>query len=120
LRKLAINLVPFPRLHFYVSGFAPLISAQSSTFEFKTSVHELMHQLTVGRNFLVDCDPSHGRYLTMAAMMRGDFSLNEVEMEFVNMQKKNSAAFVPWVPNNVTISSCSIPPVGKDRYTFIF
>ncbi|XP_065350945.1 tubulin beta chain-like [Cloeon dipterum] len=115
LRKLAINLVPFPRLHFYVSGFAPLIRAEEEEFRSRCSVRELMHQLTVGRNFLVDCDPNHGRYLTMAAMIRGDFSMHEVETEFSSMQLKNSAAFVPWVPNNVTISSCSIPPIGHAR-----
>ncbi|XP_059472359.1 tubulin beta chain-like [Neocloeon triangulifer] len=115
LRKLAINLVPFPRLHFYMSGYAPLTRTQDAEFEFKSSVRELMHQLTVGRNFLVDCDPNHGRYLTMAAILRGNFSMNEVETEFAAMQKKHSAAFVPWVPNNVTISSCAIPPIGRER-----
>ena len=26
LRKLAVNMVPFPRLHFFMTGFAPLTS----------------------------------------------------------------------------------------------
>merc|ERR1719277_2684275 len=26
LRKLAVNLIPFPRLHFFMTGFAPLTS----------------------------------------------------------------------------------------------
>lgn len=26
LRKLAVNMVPFPRLHFFICGFAPLTS----------------------------------------------------------------------------------------------
>jgi len=26
LRKLAVNMVPFPRLHFFIPGFAPLTS----------------------------------------------------------------------------------------------
>ena len=26
LRKLAVNLIPFPRLHFFMTGFAPIIS----------------------------------------------------------------------------------------------
>jgi len=29
LRKLAVNLIPFPRLHFFMIGFAPLISRES-------------------------------------------------------------------------------------------
>jgi len=26
LRKLAVNMIPFPRLHFFMVGFAPLTS----------------------------------------------------------------------------------------------
>jgi tubulin beta len=29
LRKLAVNLIPFPRLHFFMVGFAPLTSRGS-------------------------------------------------------------------------------------------
>jgi len=29
LRKLAVNLIPFPRLHFFMIGFAPLTSRGS-------------------------------------------------------------------------------------------
>ena len=32
LRKLAVNMVPFPRLHFFMVGFAPLIAHGSSRF----------------------------------------------------------------------------------------
>ena len=32
LRKLATNLVPFPRLHFYMTGFAPLTSRSNMQY----------------------------------------------------------------------------------------
>ncbi|KAL3307350.1 Tubulin beta-2 chain, partial [Cichlidogyrus casuarinus] len=32
LRKLAVNMVPFPRLHFFMPGFAPLTSKASRNF----------------------------------------------------------------------------------------
>ena len=32
LRKLAVNLIPFPRLHFFMVGFAPLTSRGSQQF----------------------------------------------------------------------------------------
>ena len=28
LRKLAVNMVPFPRLHFFMPGFAPLVARE--------------------------------------------------------------------------------------------
>ena len=32
LRKLAVNMVPFPRLHFFIPGFAPLTSRGSQQY----------------------------------------------------------------------------------------
>src|SRR5437763_12862422 len=32
LRKLAVNLIPFPRLHFFMIGFAPLTSRGSQQY----------------------------------------------------------------------------------------
>ena len=40
LRKLAVNLVPFPRLHFFSTGFAPLTSRGSMAYR-ALSVAEL-------------------------------------------------------------------------------
>ncbi|KAI1726756.1 tubulin/FtsZ family, GTPase domain-containing protein [Ditylenchus destructor] len=43
LRKLAVNMVPFPRLHFFMPGFAPL-SAKGSAAYSASSVAELTKQ----------------------------------------------------------------------------
>lgn len=44
LRKLAVNLVPFPRLHFFTASYAPLISMAARNFS-ATSVAELTSQM---------------------------------------------------------------------------
>merc|ERR1712241_1346627 len=44
LRKMAVNLVPFPRLHFYMTGFAPLTSRGSQQYRALT-VPELTEQM---------------------------------------------------------------------------
>ena len=33
LRKLAVNMVPFPRLHFFMSGFAPLTASGNKGYK---------------------------------------------------------------------------------------
>ena len=43
LRKIAVNLVPFPRLHFFMTGFAPLTSRGSQQYRALT-VPELTQQ----------------------------------------------------------------------------
>jgi tubulin beta len=77
LRKLATNLVPFPRLHFFMPGFAPLTARGSSAYR-ALSVPELTQQLFETKNMMVACDPRHGRYLTVAVVFRGRMSMKEV------------------------------------------
>ncbi len=52
LRKLAVNMVPFPRLHFFMVGFAPLTSRGSQQYRSLT-VPELTQQMFDG-GFLSD------------------------------------------------------------------
>ena len=100
LRKLAVNMVPFPRLHFFMPGFAPLTSRGSQQYRALT-VPELTQQMFDAKNMMAACDPRHGRYLTVAAMFRGRMSMKEVDEQMLNVQNKNSSYFVEWIPNNV-------------------
>ncbi|KFR09229.1 Tubulin beta-2 chain, partial [Nipponia nippon] len=93
LRKLAVNMVPFPRLHFFMPGFAPLTSRGSQEYRALAAV---------------------------AAIFRGRMSMKEVDEQMLNVQNKNSSYFVEWIPNNVKTAVCDIPPRGlKMSATFI-
>lgn len=119
LRKLAVNLIPFPRLHFFVVGYAPLNGLGSEMYK-SMSVPELTTQLFSANNMMADCDPRNGRYLTAAAYFRGKVSTKEVEDEMRKMQDKNASHFVEWIPNNTKTSVCDVPPPGmKVSATFI-
>ncbi|XP_046842319.1 tubulin beta chain-like [Xenia sp. Carnegie-2017] len=119
LRKLAVNLVPFPRLHFFIPGFAPLTSHESQKFQALT-VAELTQQMFDARNVLAACDPRNGKYLTASTIYRGCVSMKEVDDQILMVQNKNSSLFVEWIPNNVKVSACNIPHKGfKLSGTFI-
>ncbi|CAI9541052.1 unnamed protein product [Staurois parvus] len=119
LRKLAVNMVPFPRLHFFMPGFAPLTSRGSQQYRALT-VPELTQQMFDSKNMMAACDPRLGRYLTVAAIFRGRMSMKEVDEQMLNVQNKNSSYFVEWIPNNVKTAVCDIPPRGlKMSATFI-
>ncbi|KAJ7332099.1 hypothetical protein JRQ81_014279 [Phrynocephalus forsythii] len=119
LRKLAVNMVPFPRLHFFMPGFAPLTSRGSQEYR-ALSVPELTQQMFDARNMMTACDPRHGRYLTVACIFRGHMSTKEVDEQLLAVQTKNSSQFVEWIPNNVKVAVCDIPPRGlKMAATFI-
>ncbi|XP_061727170.1 tubulin beta chain-like isoform X2 [Cydia pomonella] len=119
LRKLAVNMVPFPRLHFFMPGFAPLTARNS--FDYRAqNVSELMSQMFNPGNMMTACDPRHGRYLTVATMFRGRMSMREVDNQIVAIQNKNSSFFVEWIPNNLKVSVCDVPPRGlKMSATFV-
>merc|ERR1712060_933365 len=119
LRKLAVNLVPFPRLHFFMMGFAPLTSRGSQQYRALT-VPELTQQMFDAKNMMCASDPRHGRYLPASAVFRGRMSTKEVDEQMLNVQNKNSSYFVEWIPNNIKSSVCDIPPKGlKMAVTFL-
>merc|ERR1711991_997825 len=119
LRKLAVNMVPFPRLHFFMIGFAPLTSRGSQQYRALT-VPELTQQMFDAKNMMCAAHPRHGRYLTCANMFRGRMSTKEVDEQMLNVVNKNSSYFVEWIPNNVKASICDIPPKGlKMAVTFV-
>ena len=88
LRKLATNMVPFPRLHFFMPGFAPLTARGSQAYR-TLSVPELTQQMFEAKNMMAACDPRHGKYLTVAAIFRGRMSMKEVDEQMLNIQNKN-------------------------------
>ena len=109
LRKLGVNLIPFPRLHFFQIGFAPLTSPASSAYR-KVTVGDLTQQIFQAGNMMAAADPRNGRYLTASALFRGQVSTKDVEDEMLKVQNKNSAYFVEWIPNNIKSSVCNIAP----------
>ncbi|OVA01978.1 beta-tubulin [Macleaya cordata] len=111
LRKLAVNLIPFPRLHFFMVGFAPFTSHGSQQYKALT-VPELTQQMWDSQNMMCAADLRHGRYLTASAMFRGKMSTKEVDEQMINVQNKNSSYFVEWIPNNVKSTVCDIPPTA--------
>jgi len=119
LRKLAVNLIPFPRLHFFVTGSAPLTSLNTAQYSSAT-VAELTSQMFDPRNMMCACDPRNGRYLTASAIFRGQVSTKDVDDQMLSVQNKSSAYFVEWIPNNIKSSVVNTPPKGlKLSVTFL-
>ena len=102
-----------------MTGFAPLTARGSQQYRAVT-VPELTQQMFDAKNMMAASDPRHGRYLTVAAVFRGKVAMKEVEEQMQNVQNKNSAYFVEWIPNNVLTAQCDIAPRGlKMAVTFL-
>lgn len=119
LRKLAVNLVPFSRLHFFTTSYAPLFAANTKAFH-NLSVPELTQQLFNPSNVMAACDPNRGKYLTISTIFRGDVSVKEVDDCILAAYRKNRDLFVEWIPNNFQTSVCSSPALDvASSATFI-
>jgi tubulin beta len=107
LRKLTVNMIPFPRLHFFLVGFAPLTSRAGAMFN-NYSVPDITGQIFDARNVMAACDPRSGRYLTVACIYRGRISMKEVDSQMMSIQSKHASSFVEWIPNNMKTAGESI------------
>merc|ERR1711918_210556 len=94
IRKLAVNMIPFPRLHFFMNGFAPLTSRGSQQYRALT-VPELTQQMFDAKNMMCAADPRHGRYLTACGLFRGRMSTKEVDEQMLNVQIRTSVCDIP-------------------------
>lgn len=113
-------MVPFPRLHFFTCGFAPLVAPGAKAYQ-ASNISELIQQGFDPKNLMAAIDPRLGKYLTVAAIFRGkSVTSREVETAMSEIQTKNSQQFVEWIPQNVMTSLCDVPPPNlKMSATFI-
>merc|ERR1711874_122652 len=109
LRKLGVNLVPFPRLHFFLISQAPLQSKDNQAYQL-VNVQELTNQAYSARNFFSNVKPDDGKYMTASLIFRGPMSTQEVDDVCEKRNTNNSDDFVEWIPNNQKTSVVERPP----------
>jgi len=56
------NLVPYPRIHFMLSSYAPVISAEKAYHE-QLSIPEITNAVFEPSSMMAKCDPRHGKYM---------------------------------------------------------
>ena len=69
LNEFQTNLVPFPRIHFPLATYSPIISADKALHE-QNSVAEMTYACFEPNNQMVKCDPRQGKYMACALLYR--------------------------------------------------
>ncbi|KAL5007761.1 hypothetical protein ScPMuIL_016567 [Solemya velum] len=62
---------PYPRIHFPLAKYAPVISAEK-TYHEQLAVTEIINACFEPANQMVKCDPRHGKYTACCMLYRGD------------------------------------------------
>lgn len=97
INEFQTNLVPYPRIHFMLSSFAPVISAEKAYHE-QLSVAEITNTAFEPASMMSKCDPRHGKYMACCLMYRGDVVPKDVNAAVANIKTKRTIQFVDWCP----------------------
>uniref|UniRef100_A0A915K1X8 Uncharacterized protein n=1 Tax=Romanomermis culicivorax TaxID=13658 RepID=A0A915K1X8_ROMCU len=97
LTEFQTNLVPYPRIHFPLVTYAPVLSAEKAYHE-NMSVADITNVCFEANNQMVKCDPRHGKYMAVCLLYRGDVVPKDVNAAIANIKTKRSIQFVDWCP----------------------
>ena len=96
------NLVPYPRIHFMLSSYAPVISAEKAYHE-QLSVAEITNSCFEPASMMAKCDPRHGKYMACCMMYRGDVVPKDVNAAVATIKTKRTIQFVDWCPDRLQV-----------------
>lgn len=109
LTEFQTNLVPFPRIHFPLTTYSPIISAEKAYNE-QLSVSQIANECFEPANQMVKCDPRLGKYMACCMLYRGDVVPKDVNAAIAAIKTKRSIQFVDWCPTGFKIGINYQPP----------
>ncbi|XP_047416399.1 tubulin alpha-3 chain-like isoform X3 [Sciurus carolinensis] len=109
LTEFQTNLVPYPRIHFPLATYAPVISAEKAYHE-QLSVAEITNACFEPANQMVKCDPRHGKYMACCMLYRGDVVPKDVNAAIATIKTKRTIQFVDWCPTGFKVGINYQPP----------
>ncbi|VDP93460.1 unnamed protein product [Echinostoma caproni] len=109
LLEFQTNLVPYPRIHYPLTTYAPTVSAEKAYHE-KLSICELTSSCFEPVNQLVKCDPRQGKYMACCLLYRGDVVPNEIHESICCLKSKRTIQFVDWCPTGFKVGINYQPP----------
>lgn len=109
LTEFQTNLVPYPRIHFPLVTYAPIISAEKAYHE-QISVMEITNACFEPNNQMVKCDPRHGKYMACCMLFRGDVVPKDVNAAIATIKTRRTIQFVDWCPTGFKVGINYQPP----------
>jgi len=109
INEFQTNLVPYPRIHFMLSSYAPVISA-AKVYHEQMSVDEITSAAFEPSNMMAKCDPRLGKYMATCLMYRGEVAPKDVNAAVVGIKTKRTIQFVDWCPTGFKVGINHQPP----------
>ncbi|XP_026175135.1 tubulin epsilon chain isoform X2 [Mastacembelus armatus] len=112
LNEIAMNLVPFPRLHYLVPSLTPLYTLADVSVPTRR-LDQMFSDAFSKDHQLIRADPKHSLYLACALMVRGQVQVSDLRRNIERL--KPSLPFVSWNQEGWKTGLCSVPPVGHSH-----
>jgi len=109
INEFQTNLVPYPRIHFMLCSYAPVVSNEKAYHQ-QNTVAELTNAVFETSNMMAKCDPHHGKYMACCLMYRGDVVPKDVNQAVSTIKTKKTIQFVDWCPTGFKCGINSQPP----------
>ncbi|GLG92859.1 Tubulin alpha-1 chain [Gryllus bimaculatus] len=103
------NLVPYPRIHFPLTTYAPIISSEKANHE-QMSVADITSACFEPINQFVKCDHRSGKFMACCLLYRGDVVPKDVNAAIATIKKKKCIQFVDWCPTGFKVGINSQKP----------
>jgi len=111
IKEWATNLIPFPRIHFPLVSYAPIISAEKAYHE-TLSVAQITNSLFEPSNQMISTDPRRGKYMANAVLYRGDVSPSEVNAAIQTIKNQRTVSYVDYINTGFKVGINHVPPTA--------
>lgn len=102
MNEFQTNLVPYPRIHFPLVTYAPIISASKAYHE-QLSVPEITYACFKPNNQMINCYPRNGKYMACCLLYRGDVLPKDTNAAIASIKTKRTIQFVDWCPTGFKV-----------------
>ncbi|XP_046367040.2 tubulin alpha-1A chain-like [Haliotis rufescens] len=111
LTEFQTNLVPYPRIHFPLATYAPVVSAERVHHE-QLTVAEITNAAFEPANQMVKCNPTKALYMSCCMLFRGDVVPKDVNAAIAAIKTKKTIQFVDWCPTGFKVGINYQPPTA--------
>ncbi|KAF9164431.1 Tubulin alpha-3 chain [Actinomortierella ambigua] len=103
LNDFQTNLVPYPRIHFPLVSYSPILS-EAKAFHEQSNVKDITTACFLDKTSqMVKVDPTAGKYMSCSLLYRGEVAAADPYQAIAHVKTQRSIQFVDWCPTGFKV-----------------